>query len=119
MDQQSIQQCRFDAAGLPTGYDFQADWEWTLRQVKMMLKGDGDLVLMDCRTEQEHRMARILMPLQKIVTHCSHGGRSLQAAYHPSKTGLHGRSLDGWWDQPMVYRHRSRRTEILSDPNSR
>ena len=71
MDQQSIQQCRLDAAGLPVGYDFQADWELTSRLVKTMLEGDDDLVLLDCRTEQEHRIARIagslLIPLQKIV----------------------------------------------------
>jgi len=100
MDQQSIQQCRLDAAGLPVGYDFQADWEWTPRQVKTMLEGDDDLVLMDCRTEQEHRIARIagsiLMPLQKIVTHCHHGGRSLQVAAILRKQGCTDvHSMDG------------------------
>ena len=107
MDQQSIQQCRLDAAGLPAGYDFRADWELTPRQVKAMLEGDDDLVLLDCRTEQEHRIARIagsiLIPLQKIVTclpdlcqhadkkivaHCHHGGRSLQAAAILRKQGF-------------------------------
>lgn len=90
---------QFDERGLPAGYPFRPHWEVTPRQVKAMLQGKEDFLLVDCRTPGEHNIAHIegamLLPLQqlvartaelaahqnrKIVVHCHHGGRSLQMA---------------------------------------
>lgn len=89
----------FDEHGMPRGYNLHPDWEVTPRQVKTMLDGGEELILIDCRTHQEHQVARIesavLVPLQelggrlgeleeyadkKVVVYCHHGGRSLKMA---------------------------------------
>ncbi len=88
-----------DAQGLPTGYVFDEAWEVTPRQVKAALEEGEALVLIDCRTPEEHRVARIegaeLVPMQdipsrlqelaahaeqRVVVHCHHGSRSMQVA---------------------------------------
>lgn len=85
--------------GLPRGYNFRDDWEVAPRRVKAMLDAGEDFVMIDCRTPQEHQIARIegalLVPLQelgsrmvdiqdhadkKVVVFCHHGGRSLRMA---------------------------------------
>lgn len=88
-----------DDRGLPTRYPFREEWEVTPRQVRAKLAAGDDVVLIDCRTPQEHAVARIegaeLVPLQEVgsrlseleeyadrevVTFCHHGGRSLRLA---------------------------------------
>ncbi len=83
--------------GLPQGYVFRDDWEIMPRRVKAMLDAGEDFLLIDCRTDQEYRAARIegatLLPLQEIqsrfgelaehangrvVVYCHHGMRSLR-----------------------------------------
>jgi rhodanese-related sulfurtransferase len=90
---------RLDPAGLPPGYHFRPDWEVTPREVRRMREAGEELVLIDCRTSQEHHVAHVegaeLVPLhevgqrlhelddwrhRKIVTLCHHGVRSLQLA---------------------------------------
>lgn len=98
---------QLDPAGLPMGYPLRGEWEVTPRQVKAGLDGGEDVLLVDCRTPQEHQIVRIegarLMPLQqlerwqrelrqctgkKIVVYCHHGGRSLQMAVRLRQMGL-------------------------------
>lgn len=86
-----------DEQGLPRRYPFNPDWELTPRQVRELRAAGEDIVLIDCRTEQEAAIARIegavLIPLQhvrsrlddiedmadkRIVIHCHHGMRSLR-----------------------------------------
>ena len=88
---------KLDEHGLPEGYPLKPDWEVTPRLVKAMLDAQEDLVLIDCRTPQEHQVARIdqgvLIPMQelasrmdelaphaesKVVVFCHRGGRSLR-----------------------------------------
>lgn len=84
--------------GLPQNYFLKDDWEVTPRQVKAMLDGDEDFVLIDCRREVEFELVRIegaqLHVLQKVrdelpdivddyaekkvVVYCHHGARSMQ-----------------------------------------
>jgi len=94
--------------GLPTGYNFRPDWEVTPRQVQAMREAGEDFTLIDCRTTGEYATAHIdgaeLIPLQempqrveelkedlegkKVVIHCHHGGRSLQAAMMLKSAGV-------------------------------
>lgn len=89
-----------DARGLPAGLLLNEDWEITPRQTRELLAdGKADVLLIDCRTAEEHARARIegalLVPLhempeaiddlrehahRRIVVHCHHGRRSLQGA---------------------------------------
>ena len=88
---------KLDCLGLPAGYPLDDQREVTPRQVKAMMDGCEDFVLIDCRTAQEYQLVRIaeaqLVPLQdlvgrlqelrnlqdkKIVVYCHHGVRSLQ-----------------------------------------
>jgi len=74
------------------------DWEISPSEVRRLLDVDQDLVLIDCRAEDEHEIARIeaarLIPLpalperveelsglrtRRIVVFCHHGVRSLRA----------------------------------------
>lgn len=83
--------------GLPANYPFQEGWEVTPRDVKAALRDPSSrLLLVDCRTADEHRTARIegatLIPMSEmgsrveelrahdgpIVVHCHHGARSLK-----------------------------------------
>lgn len=86
-----------DEFGLPKGYPLNPDWEVTPRQVRVMLESEDPVVLIDCRTAQEHAIASIdgatLVPIQELasrleelrehedhsmVIFCHHGGRSMQ-----------------------------------------
>lgn len=68
-----------------------------VRSVKDLMDSDEDVLLLDCREQNEHAMVRIegakLIPLseapnrlaelepyrkRRIVAHCHHGGRSLK-----------------------------------------
>jgi rhodanese-related sulfurtransferase len=93
-----------DERGLPAGYTFRPDWEWTPRAVRDALASrDEPILLLDCRTDQERAIATIAgsmhVPLHElerkiddirdasedlgaaaIVVHCHHGMRSLRAA---------------------------------------
>ena len=88
-----------DERGLPPGYPFRPNWEVTPREVKARLDAGEPIVLIDCRTPQEHAIASIeqaiLVPLheagmrlqelkqhadKKVIIHCHHGMRSLQMA---------------------------------------
>lgn len=88
---------KLDGLGLPEGYPLDDQREITPRQVKAMVDGGEDFVLIDCRTAQENQLVRIadskLVPLQdligrlqelrglqdkKIVVYCHHGVRSSQ-----------------------------------------
>ncbi len=89
-----------DERGLPAGLLLNEDWEITPRQTRDLLADAGaNAMLIDCRTREEHSLARIagalLVPLHElaealddlhehadrtIVVHCHHGRRSLQAA---------------------------------------
>jgi adenylyltransferase/sulfurtransferase len=84
--------------GLPENYFLKTDWELTPRQVKAMLDGEQDFVLIDCRREPEYELVKIegatLHVLQKandelpdlvedyagkkVVVYCHHGMRSMQ-----------------------------------------
>lgn len=83
--------------GIPEGGRLDPEWEVAPRQVKALLDANEDLVLIDCRTPQEHQTARldgsVLIPMQEIgsrldelethaesrmVVFCHHGGRSLK-----------------------------------------
>ena len=97
-----------DEQGLPRRYPFNPDWELTPRQVRDLLASDdADIVLIDCRTEQEAAVARIdgavLIPLQqvrqrmddleeladrRIVIHCHHGMRSLKMTAMLRQAGI-------------------------------
>ncbi len=112
-----------DDRGLPLGYPFQPVWEVTPRSVKSARDAGEPVVLIDCRTEQEHQTAAIdgarLVPLQSlsarlaelrdheddcVVVLCHHGSRSLQFTAvlrregftnaHSMAGGIHLWSLD-------------------------
>ena len=86
-----------DDRGLPPGYNFDANWEVTPRDVKSMLDRGDKFLFIDCRLPNEYQITHIdgtkLIPLQqigqhisslkphqndKIVVHCRSGGRSMQ-----------------------------------------
>jgi len=86
-----------DDRGLPTGYNFDPNWEITPRDVKSMLDRDENSLFVDCRLPTESQITHIdgtqLIPLQqigqhigalkqhqneKIIVHCRSGGRSMQ-----------------------------------------
>ncbi|MBL9149456.1 MAG: rhodanese [Phycisphaerae bacterium] len=93
-----------DERGLPAGYQFRPEWEWTPRAVRDARTALGEpILLLDCRTDQERAIATIdgsmhvpLHDLERklddirdaaedlgtstIVVHCHHGMRSLRAA---------------------------------------
>jgi len=97
-----------DEQGLPPGYNFRPQWEVTPRDVQKMREAGEDFVLLDCRTPDEFETARIdgaeLFPLQqmpqrldelkedlagkRVVIHCHHGGRSLQATLMLREVGI-------------------------------
>lgn len=96
-----------DARGLPTNYPFQPDWEVTPREVRQALADPASsLLLVDCRTPEEHRTAAIrdakLIPMSElsarlsevrdhdgpIVVHCHHGGRSLKVTAALRQAGI-------------------------------
>lgn len=108
-----------DARGLPSGYPYKPDLEVTPRQVKAALEAGG-AVLVDCRTIEEWRTARIegatLVPLadlagrvgdiegllsessSEVIVHCHHGARSLKAALFLRQQGIAARSMAGGID---------------------
>ena len=86
-----------DEHGMPIGHPFNPDWECTPRQVAGRLSSPEQVVLIDCRTDQEREIASIegsihvpmddltnhLEPLrehedEEIIVYCHHGVRSLQ-----------------------------------------
>lgn len=96
-----------DGRGLPAGYPFKPDWETTPREVAAAMKAgkvgiDGDIVLLDCRRQEEWDAARIegavLIPMDQteqraeeleddagsrerpVVVYCHTGRRSLRVA---------------------------------------
>ncbi|MCC6659646.1 MAG: rhodanese [Phycisphaerales bacterium] len=101
-----------DERGLPPGYPFKPDLEVTPRRARAMVREfPAQAVLIDCRTPDEARVARIaeatLVPLSEIesraeeiaemakeagdaqvIVHCHHGGRSMKAALALRARGL-------------------------------
>jgi rhodanese-related sulfurtransferase len=88
-----------DSRGLPPGYNFDATWEITPREVKSLLDKREKFVFIDCRLPNEYAITNIpgaaLLPLQqlpvkfgeikghaneKVIVHCRSGGRSMQFA---------------------------------------
>lgn len=88
-----------DSRGLPPGYNFDAAWEITPREVKSLLDKHEKFVFIDCRLPNEYAITNIpgatLLPLQqlpakfgeikghaneKVIVHCRSGGRSMQFA---------------------------------------
>lgn len=91
-----------DHTGLPRGYPFKPDWEVAPRDLKRMLDRRSDVFLLDCRTDEEWRAARIdaavHIPMDQIPVRtdeleqdaggrdaliaviCHHGMRSLKVA---------------------------------------
>ncbi len=91
-----------DTRGLPHGYPYRPEWEWTPRELAARLRAPTPPLVLDCRTEQERSLAAIkgsmFVPLHEleqkiddirdrldelgtstIVVHCHHGVRSLRA----------------------------------------
>lgn len=85
--------------GLPAGYRLREEWEVTPRRLAAEMAGDRRPLLIDCRTPEEHAVARIegavLIPMgelagrleelevhreSRIVVHCHRGQRSLRVA---------------------------------------
>src|SRR5687768_16494762 len=87
---------QLDAAGLPPGYLFRAEWEVTPREVALRLRTDAPPLILDCRTEQERAIVALagsmFLPLHEldmqlddvrdrledegksaVVVHCHHG----------------------------------------------
>ncbi len=110
---------RLDHRGLPLNYPFNDNWEITPRELKGMLHDpSSDVLLLDCRTADEHAICRIepsvLAPMgdlaamlddlrehqdRTIVIHCHHGHRSLRAAAFLRQQGFEDvRSLAGGID---------------------
>lgn len=107
-----------DPRGLPQNYPFQPGWEVTPREVKLALAApSAGMLLIDCRTPEEHRTASIegatLIPMAElssrlnevrdhegpIVVHCHHGGRSLKVTAALRQAGLQDvRSMAGGID---------------------
>ncbi len=84
-------------SGLPPRYPFREDWEVAPTALAREMAGETPPLLVDCRTPQEHGVARIegsvLLPMnelasrmeeldphlgRRIVVHCHHGQRSLR-----------------------------------------
>lgn len=103
----------FDDRGLPHGYPFRAEFEIEPMRARELL--NAGCVLLDVRTEEEVRTARIEpslhVPLAElpervvelpedaaIVTLCHHGVRSLKAAQLLREQGFTARSLAGGID---------------------
>lgn len=106
-----------DDRGLPPGYPFRSELETTPRQTRDGL-ANGTVFLIDCRTPDEHRAARIegatLIPLDQIpgraedlaeqagtrtiVIHCHMGGRSMKAALFLRSQGVAAVSMAGGID---------------------
>jgi len=110
-----------DARGLPQGYPYRPEWEWTPRETRERLATSSVAdrpLLLDCRTEQERAIAVIdgslFVPLhlieakldeirdalydsgrRTIVVHCHHGVRSLRATALLRAAGLDAHSLAG------------------------
>lgn len=99
---------RPDSTGLPAGYHFRPDWEVTPLDLAAWLRSDPESIcLVDCRTPEEHALARIegsvLIPLPdlvsdlenldiepgtKVIVHCHHGQRSLRATLALRQMGI-------------------------------
>ena len=95
------------------------EMETDCRTLKTKLDAGDDLLLLDCREEDEYQLARIegatLIPMsqlqaraaelephrqREIVVHCHHGGRSLQVTAWLRQQGFANvRSLAGGIDQ--------------------
>jgi rhodanese-related sulfurtransferase len=93
----------------------RCDWEIPPREVHQMMRAGDDLILIDCRTHEEHEIARIegamLVPLQElsvrlgelrqfedrpIVVHCHKGKRSMTVTAVLRELGFeHVRSMAG------------------------
>ncbi len=106
-----------DDRGLPVGYPFKPELEVTPREVRALLM-EGRVCLVDCRTPDEARTARIegavLIPLndlprqvedlqdlaegREVVVHCHMGGRSLRAVLYLKGRGIEARSMAGGID---------------------
>lgn len=91
------------------------EWEVTPEDAKALLEGDDDVLLIDCRTPEEHALARIegavLAPLgelsslledlrehesRRLIVYCHHGRRSLQATAVLRRAGFEDvRSMAG------------------------
>lgn len=104
-----------DEKGLPSGYPFQPDWEIAPRELRRLMESGDDLLLIDCRTQQEREIAAIPgsvhVPFQDlaahleslrehearpIVVHCHQGGRSLRMTAILRREGFSSvRSLAG------------------------
>lgn len=92
--------------------------EIDVRSVRTMLDAGEDMLLLDCREEQEYAVAKIteaqLLPMsqlvarsgeldehqsRRVVVHCHHGGRSLQVAQWLRQKGFpHAQSMAGGID---------------------
>ncbi|MCB9847680.1 MAG: rhodanese-like domain-containing protein [Phycisphaeraceae bacterium] len=106
-----------DEHGMPIGRRCNEDWEISPRQTKRLLDA-GEIVLIDCRRDEEHDAVRIdgaeLFPLddlgsmldeleahrgRRIVIHCHSGVRSLKAAAFLRAQGFEdARSMAGGID---------------------
>jgi rhodanese-related sulfurtransferase len=119
-----------DARGLPAGYPYRPEWEWTPRETRERLAAAATPdrpLLLDCRTEQERSIASIkgslFVPLhllelkldeirealedagqKAVVVHCHHGVRSLRATAILRAAGIDAHSLAGGihlWSQDI------------------
>lgn len=116
---------------LPDGARFNAEYEVSPACVKRLLdRGDGSIVLIDCREPEEYAVARIagatLIPMGQtrerindiedliedsgtdmplVVVHCHHGVRSLRVAAALREMEIEGaRSMIGgieWWSMQI------------------
>lgn len=104
-----------DQNGLPSGYPFQPEWEIAPRDLRRKLEAGEDILIIDCRTQQEREIASIAgsmhVPFQDlaahleslreheervIVVHCHQGGRSLRMTALLRREGFSAvRSLAG------------------------
>lgn len=112
-----------DGRGLPLGYPYRPEYEITPRELRDLMGSGAAVVLVDCRREDEHRVARIegsvLIPLPEIdrraeeikelaaeagsrsgsaalvAVHCHHGVRSLRAALTLRGHGIEAVSVAG------------------------
>jgi rhodanese-related sulfurtransferase len=110
-----------DGRGLPPGYPYRPEWEWTPRETHERLGASATPerpLLLDCRTEQERMISSIegslFVPLhlleakldeitealeassrRTVVVHCHHGVRSLRATAILRAAGFDAHSLAG------------------------
>jgi rhodanese-related sulfurtransferase len=114
---------KLDEHGLPLGHARREGQEVTPRETRRLLEDPGSgLLLIDCRTPEEHHIARIqgavLIPLTElegrldeirdeleenpsrpVVVHCHHGMRSLRAVSVLQARGVpQARSMAGGID---------------------